>query len=233
MCKYGLRIRLLTKIKKEVTIISRRTGFTIDEERVHTWTHLLGVIFILIAGPLLLSYAPLGSRMFLSILIYVATFLAVFGASSRYHSSKQDKEKDLYRKIDHIAIYFFIAGSNTPYLLGFSDYKFAWIFLVVMWVLVMIGVVYKWFGMNWPDWISLVYYLLMGWLGVVTVYIIFDQINPITFALLVLGGILYTIGTFFYRKDFIKWYHSIWHVFVLLAAIAHYAALSFQLSVSM
>lgn len=216
-----------------MTIISRRIGFTHDEERVHTWTHLLGVLFIMIAGPILLSCAPIGSRLFLSLLIYIATFLGVFAASSKYHHSKHDIEKDFYRKIDHIAIYFFIAGSNTPYLLGLSGYKFAWVFLVGMWVLVMIGMIYKWFAMNWPDWISLVYYLLMGWLGVVTVYIIFDQIHSITFALLLLGGILYTIGTFFYRKDFIKWYHSIWHIFVLLAAISHFAALSYQLSVSM
>ncbi|NND05690.1 MAG: hypothetical protein HKN87_04860 [Saprospiraceae bacterium] len=215
-----------------MTTVSRRIGFTIDEERAHTWTHLLGVLFIIVAGPVLLFLASIGSRMFISVVIYVITFLGVFAASARYHYAKDPAKKDFYRKIDHIAIYFFIAGSNTPYLLGFSGYSFAWIFLIVMWLLVLIGFLYKWFAMSWPDWISLIYYLLMGWLGVVTVYVIFDRIDPITFLLLLVGGIFYTIGTYFYRRDFIKWYHFIWHVLVLLAAITHYAALSYQLLLS-
>ncbi len=215
-----------------MTTIQRRIGFSQDEEYVHTWSHLLGVAFIMVAGPILMLSWELSLWMYAGLFIYVLTFLGVFSASALYHHTVEKSKKDHFRKADHIAIYFFIAGSNTPYLLGFSDHGSATLFLALMWLMVLFGLVYKWFSFELPDWVSLLYYLIMGWLGVVTVYLISDHVDGYTFSLLLLGGILYTIGTFFYRRDFIKWYHTIWHILVLLAAITHYAALFYQLNLS-
>ena len=202
--------------------------YSSDEEMMHVATHIAGVVFILLFGHLLWVSTKLSSSLQVGIGIYVVTFFAVFFISSLYHHHFFKKHRQQLRKLDHIAIYFFIAGSNTPYLLGYSQGIAGILFLSLMWILVLIGTWVKWRGAEIPDWISLLYYLFMGWLGVVTMYLIFNQVKTKTILLIILGGLLYSAGAYFYKNDRIKWYHSIWHVFVLCAAISHFAAIYLQ-----
>ena len=205
-------------------------SFSPEEERMHFWTHLLGVLFVLVFGPILIFKGWHSSSLLSGLLVYSITFLGVFVASSLYHREMDLERKKQWRKADHIAIYFFIAGSNTPYLLEYSQGSSGWFFLAGMWSLVFIGLYLKLGFVKVPDWISLIFYLLMGWLGVVTVYLIFDAVMPLTFMLIVAGGILYTIGAYFYSRDINKWFHTIWHVFVLLGALVHFVAIYHQVS---
>ena len=204
--------------------------FHADEEHMHFVTHLLGVLFILFFGHYLWSSEELAPRLQIGLIIYLCTFLGVFLASSAYHLHYFKEHKNRLRKIDHSAIYFFIAGSNTPYLLGFTDGHSGLLFLVLMWSLVAFGLLIKWLEVKIPDWISLIYYLFMGWLGVVTMYLIFHEIQTATMILIIVGGLLYSIGAYFYRYDQIKWYHSIWHLFVLGGAITHFGAIYWQIN---
>lgn len=204
--------------------------FEADEEQMHFFTHLLGVLFILFFGHYLWSTDDLTPRLQWGLSIYFITFLGVFLASSAYHLHYFKDHKKHLRKIDHSAIYFFIAGSNTPYLLGFTDDYSGVVFLVLMWMMVIVGLLIKWLEIQLPDWISLLYYLFMGWLGVVTMYLIFHEIQPATLMLVIAGGLLYSIGAYFYRYDHRKWYHSIWHVFVLSAAVTHFFAIYLQIN---
>ena len=205
-------------------------SFSREEERMHFWTHVLGVLFVLIFGPILIIKGWHSSTLFSGLLIYSLTFLGVFMASSLYHLEKHTERKLKWRKADHIAIYFFIAGSNTPYLIEYSQGTLGWIFLIGMWSLVLLGFYLKLGYVKLPDWISLIFYLLMGWLGVVTMYLIYDAVKPLTFLLIVLGGVLYTIGAYFYSKDVRKWFHTIWHIFVLLGALVHFMAIFHQVT---
>ena len=205
-----------------------QVGYTEDEERAHAWTHGLGVGFILIAGPLLVAQGTLSSWLLLSLVVYSLSFLLVFSASTLYHRARHPGNKQRLKKLDHIAIYVFIAGTNTPFLMGMANSGWSQGFLLFMWSLVVIGAVYKLMEIKWPGWVSLTYYLIMGWLGVVTMYLVYTDISTTALQLLIIGGLLYTIGAFFYHRDFIKWYHTIWHVFVLLAAITHYIAIWLQ-----
>ncbi|NND34275.1 MAG: hypothetical protein HKN76_16945 [Saprospiraceae bacterium] len=200
-----------------------------DEEQMHFITHLAGVIFILLFGHLLWVSSQLSPALQIGIAVYVVTFFIVFCASSIYHHHYFEKHRKQLRKLDHIAIYFFIAGSNTPYLLGYSQGISGILFLFLMWSLVIFGSWVKWREVKIADWISLLYYLFMGWLGVVTMYLIFNEVKTNTILLIVLGGLLYSVGAYFYKNDSIKWYHSIWHVFVLCAAISHFAAIYLQI----
>jgi hemolysin III len=201
-----------------------------DEEHMHFFTHLLGVLFILFFGHYLWNAEDLSPRLQLGLMIYLFTFLGVFLASSAYHLHYLKDHKTQLRKIDHSAIYFFIAGSNTPYLLGFTDGHSGLLFLILMWTLVAFGLIIKWMEVKMPDWISLIYYLFMGWLGIVTMYLIFHEIQLSTLILIIAGGLLYSIGAYFYRYDQIKWYHSIWHLFVLGGAITHFLAIYWQIN---
>lgn len=209
-----------------------KSNHSMDEEHMHFFTHLLGVLFILFFGHYLWNADNLSPRLQWGLYIYLFTFLGVFLASSAYHFHYFKEHKSQLRKIDHSAIYFFIAGSNTPYLLGFTDGYSGTVFLFLMWMLVGIGLVLKWLEIKLPDWISLIYYLFMGWLGIVTMYLIFQEIQMATLILVIAGGLLYSIGAYFYRFDHRRWYHSIWHVFVLGAAVTHFVAIYLQVNMS-
>jgi len=198
-----------------------------DEEWLHFVTHFAGVLFILIFGWRLWRIPDLSPGLRVGIAVYLFTFFVVFLASSFYHLSALARHRKLMRKLDHISIYFFIAGSNTPYLLGYGDDS-GFLFLCLMWGLVFFGTVIKWYEIHLPEWISLVFYLFLGWLGLVTVYLILDALIWKSIILVVLGGVLYSIGAYFYKHDTIKWYHGIWHLFVLVAAGAHFLAIYWQ-----
>lgn len=218
--------------EQKVMPVKHESTFGIDEEHMHFFTHLLGVLFILFFGHYLWNAEDLTPRLQWGLFIYLITFLGVFSASAVYHFHYFKDHRKQLRKIDHSAIYFFIAGSNTPYLLGFTEGYSGMIFLVLMWMLVAVGLLIKWLEIQLPDWISLIYYLFMGWLGVVTMYLIFNEIQLATLLLVIAGGALYSIGAYFYRFDHRKWYHSIWHIFVLSAAVTHFIAIYLQVNMA-
>ena len=203
-------------------------GYSKAEEKWHVISHFVGLLFVCFNAHWLLV-PEVGDRVRAGVWIFIVTFFAVFFSSSLYHAMPVGKWKRMLQRIDHMAIYFFIAGTNTPYLL-LSDHTAAPIFLILMWLMVLIGVVLKLLPKHLlSDRISLFYYLLMGWLGVVTLYLVFHLAFASTLALLCAGGIFYTVGTYFYHHDHRRWYHTVWHVFVLLGATAHFAALYAQL----
>ena len=199
------------------------------EEKAHFWTHLAGVIFILIAGPILLTLDMSSISLRIGVVIYILSFLGVFGASSLYHYNKIPSLKSKLRAADHIAIYLFIVGTNAPLLLGFADHGIGWFFLGFMYALALLGIFFKLKGIKNRNWISLAFYLLMGWLGVYTIYLVYPKLHLFTFIMVAVGGLLYSIGTYFYRHDHKVWFHTIWHIFVLLAAVAHFSALAWQI----
>lgn len=200
--------------------------FDHQEERAHFLTHFLGLIFILVVGSTLIEKVQGDVWMTRGIWFYALSFAFVFAASSIYHWVTHGHRKAIWRKVDHISIYYFILGSNAPFLLGVLPGMEGVPYFMGMFTLVLIGTAYKISGMRrWP-WISLVFYVLLGWLGLVTVWLIFDQLSAYTFTLILIGGLLYTIGVYFYANDHRRWFHTIWHLFVLAAAGAHFAAVS-------
>lgn len=200
------------------------------QERMRFFSHLLGLVFIVFFGPFILMKEELNTPLKVGLLIYVISFILLFTASSIYHYVSDKNSKQIWRKADHMAIYLFIAGSNAPLLLGYANHSWGWILLTVMYGLVFAGIIWKVLVIDKNDWISLLLYLGMGWLGVLTVILTFSQMYWLTLALILLGGLLYTIGTYFYRNDHRLWYHTIWHTFVLAAAITHFGAIFYQIS---
>lgn len=199
--------------------------FAPEEERAHVATHGIGILFILIAGPMIVYVAPSDLSLKCGLIFYALSFAFVFTASTLYHSAKKEEVRGRLRLLDHIAIYFFIAGSNAPYLLGLVDDSKGVMFFALMCFLVVLGTIYKLSGSQRFSWFSLFFYLLLGWLGLLTVYLVFPKISWEVLLLIITGGILYTIGTYFYKYDDRKWYHTIWHLFVLGGALAHYWAI--------
>lgn len=200
---------------------------SLEEEKANKYSHLLGVIIWVFAAPFL-SYHTLHIQNLLvkiGILVYVISFLMLFGSSTLYHSSYILKHRNRFRIMDHVSIYCFIAGTYTPILLLYINNSFGMMVLAGLWIVTFIGTVFKLFFVGKFKLISTLIYLLMGWTAIFIVNTILETMPIDIFYWIAAGGIFYTIGTYFYMHKTLKYTHFYWHLFVLAGAICHLVAI--------
>ena len=158
----------------------------------------------------------------ISSLVYGISLILMYSSSTIYHYYIDSKYSRILQKIDHISIYLLIAGSYTPGLLLKLKYSLGLEILIIIWLLAFIGIIHKIFFFNYLKKASLIIYLFMGWLIVIDFNAVLESFSSNSIFFMVLGGILYTIGTFFYSFDKLKYNHVIWHLFVLGGSACHY-----------
>jgi hemolysin III len=201
-------------------------AFTAEEERVNTITHAFGVLFGIIAIPFLIDTAARHSAVsdVLRVSIYGISFLATYTLSTIYHGMQGEKIKERFEKFDRISIYFFIAGTYTPFVLYYMHDQTGVVLLTTVWVFVGLGIFYELFLINRYMILSLFFYMAMG-LMFAFVSKQFFAMMPRTVMILVLTGVLlYCIGVIFFVWQKWKYHHAIWHALVLAASICHYLA---------
>ena len=194
------------------------------KEEFWNWsTHFAGIILSLIGIPFLVIYNDnLTPYSLLSILFFSFGLLFVYCSSTIYHYIEEINLKEKLRVLDHISIYYLIAGSYAPVcFITLYEYSGVPIFITVL-LFSIAGTLFKVFSKNRYNKGSLFLYLFLGWLIVFDVQTLFSLINSNAKALLISGGIFYSIGVFFYSSEKIKYSHTIWHLFVLLGSICHY-----------
>ena len=158
----------------------------------------------------------------LAVLLFSFGLLFVYSSSSIYHFVINSKLKKRFQVLDHISIYYLILGSYAPVcLITLYDYSGLSIFIAVL-TLSVIGTLKKLFYTGKYESISLILYLTMGWLIIFDINSLFNLIDFNAKLLIILGGVSYTFGTIFYAFDKIKYFHSIWHLFVLVGSVSHY-----------
>ena len=208
-------------------------AYTRAEEVCNTLTHILGMLFSVCALSVLVTVASFraDSWSIVSCAIFGASMLGVYTASSVYHAVPQSAVayKKLLKKLDHIAIYYLIAGSYTPFLLVPMRSALAWWIFGIIWALALIGTAMKIFAnpSGTKLW-SIGLYLAMGWLIIFVSPALFSAISTTAIVFLTLGGAFYSFGVIFYMKKNWKFSHAIWHVFVLLGTIMHFFAVLFS-----
>lgn len=191
---------------------------------------VLGIVFLLmLIIPRIRSGDTLGVVAFS---IYGGCFILLFSASTIYHAVPFPKIKPILRVFDHISIYYFIAGSYTPAILLLTEGWFRVFFISLIWAIALFGTVFKIVTYNKFDKtkiVSLITYISMGWLAIFLIRPILNNTSWKFLLLLVLGGLLYTVGTIFYKSNRFKYNHVVWHFFVLAAAIVHFNGFYFFL----
>jgi hemolysin III len=194
-----------------------------NEELWNGLTHFTGVILTVIGIPLLFYFDnKLTSLSTLSIILFSFGLLLVYSSSSVYHFVITPKLKKKFQIIDHISIYYLILGSYAPVcLITLYEYSGINIFITVL-ILSIIGTLIKLFFTGRFQIFSLLLYLAMGWLIVIDIKFLFELLNIEAKLLLIIGGLSYTLGTIFYSLDKIKYFHPIWHLFVLAGSVSHY-----------
>ena len=194
-----------------------------NEELWNGLTHFTGVILTVIGIPLLFYFDnKLTSLSTLSIILFSFGLLLVYSSSSVYHFVINPRLKKKFQILDHISIYYLILGSYAPVcLITLYEYSGINIFITVL-ILSIIGTLIKLFFTGRFQIFSLLLYLAMGWLIVIDINFLFELLNIEAKLLLIIGGLSYTLGTIFYSLDKIKYFHSIWHLFVLAGSVSHY-----------
>lgn len=194
-------------------------------EKFNTYTHLLGTLLALVGGSVLIVRGALGGDVWkiVSFSIYTATLLALYGASTLYHNARSGRAKDILRKLDHNAIYLLIAGTYTPFTLVSLNGPWGWSLFGVVWGLALLGIFQElWFASK-SRRLSMLIYILMGWVAIVAIVPLLERLGTPGFLLLAAGGLAYSGGIVFYLYDekFRHW-HGIWHLFVLAGSALHY-----------
>ena len=196
------------------------------EEIANSISHGLGLLLSLVALPVLvLAAIEMGNVRFLvGVSVFGGTMVLLYLASTLYHSITHETAKQLFRVFDHTAIFLLIAGSYTPFSLGVLRGPWGWSMLAIVWTLAIIGIILKINKRTRHSRISIVLYVIMGWLAVVAVKPMVMLIPVPGILLIFAGGIAYTGGLAFFAAHRIRYNHFIWHLFVIAGTTCHFFA---------
>ena len=193
------------------------------EEILNAITHGIGALLGVSGLVLLVVYQTNRTDWSLfSVIVYGTSIIVLFTASTLYHSIKNENRKHYFRIIDHISIYFLIAGTYTPVLLIMLLESKGWPLFWTVWGIAAFGIILKLFFTGKFEIFSTLLYLVMGWLIVFDFASLSELINYNGILFLFAGGLFYTVGIVFYVIEKIPYNHVIWHLFVLGGAICHF-----------
>ncbi|NWL88957.1 MULTISPECIES: PAQR family membrane homeostasis protein TrhA [unclassified Paenibacillus] len=197
------------------------------EEVANAITHGIGAMLSLAGLVLLIVFSSLQGTAWhvVSFTIYGVSMLLLYVCSTLVHSFREGKVKDLFEFFDHSSIYLFIAGTYTPLLLIAVRGPLGWSLFGIVWGIALLGVLFKAFFVKRFLFMSTIFYLIMGWLIIVAWGPLTAAIPQPGIALIVTGGILYTLGTIFYVWRIFPYHHAIWHLFVLAGSVTHFFAI--------
>lgn len=198
--------------------------YTLGEEIFNSVTHGVGSLLSIAGTVVLIVFSAINSDAFavVSSAVYGASLIILYTMSTLYHSITNEKAKKFFRIMDHNTIFFLIAGTYTPYTLAVLRSPLGWVLFGVVWGAAVIGIVLNSIDLEKFSKISVVCYIAMGWVIIIAVKPLMNSMPFISFALLVAGGIFYTIGVIFYAIKKVKYFHSVWHIFTVIGSALHY-----------
>ena len=200
-------------------------------EPVNSLTHWGGA-FLALVGLIVLLIVGWGTPVkIISLLVYGISLIFLFSASATYHMVHvKEKTLEIFRKVDHAAIYCLIAGTYTPFCMNAFSGFWKWGMLSIIWSLALIGILVKVFYIRAPRWLNAGIYLVMGWLCIAAIGQMLAVLPVWVIGWLIAGGLIYTLGAVVYITRIFNFipgifgFHEIWHIFVILAAVAHFVA---------
>jgi hemolysin III len=198
------------------------------EELANAITHGFGMVAAVAAAAVLIVLASLGGdvRLITGVSVFATSLIALYTASTLYHSVRSEVLKARLKVFDHAAIYLLIAGTYTPFMIGALRGGWGWSLFGVVWGLAVVGIALKLVFTGRYRLLSTSMYVAMGWLVLVGMGPLVRALDPITLVWLVAGGVAYTAGTPFYHSGRIPYAHAVWHLFVLAGSVCHAIAIA-------
>lgn len=198
------------------------------EEIANTITHGFGLFLSIIGFVFLVLMASLNGDAWhiASSIVYGLSLVILYGASTFYHGATEPRFKRILQIVDHCCIYLLIAGSYTPFTLvvlrgsfGLSLFAFVWFFAIA-------SILLKVFFGDRFIVVFVLSYLVMGWIGIIAIQPLLEALGFAPIALVVAGGLAYTLGVIFFAWERLPHHHAIWHIFVLTGSICHFLAIA-------
>ena len=192
-------------------------------------SHLVGAIVALIGGVILAVWSRHSDGLLVVSLVYGVSVTLLFSFSAIYHAKKRaDDENSLWRKLDHFAIFIMIAGTYTPLSYFHLSGGWRWGMIIAQWSLVVLGFFFKFFYLKAPRYVSTLIYIAMGWMSMLVIGKLVQDMTGFQIVGLFLGGVFFTIGAVIYilkKPNPLPekvGFHGVFHVFILLGGIAHF-----------
>ncbi len=208
------------------------------KDPVSCLTHMAGALLAAV-GLILMMFSAQAPVEMVAFAVFGGTMILMYTASTVYHMfTVSESITKILRTFDHVMIYFFIAGTFTPFTLLLIDGQAKWLFFSLIWGIAVVGTLFKLFWLHAPVWLSLALYLGMGWLGLLVLPYAFGSLSASAVSWIVAGGICYTLGAVVYglrRPNPVPgWFgfHEIWHLFVMAGSFCHFWVIYFYLPIS-
>lgn len=202
--------------------------YTGGEEIFNAVTHGVGVLLSIAALVILVVFSvfPFQPVKLASSIVYGVSLILLFSASTLYHAISHPTAKAVLRVLDHTSIFLLIAGTYTPItLVAFGD-RTGLILFSIVWLAAIVGVILNALSIERFKVFSMICYVAMGWVVIFAISPLLRALPPAGIALLVAGGLCYTLGLIFYRLKRIRYMHGVWHLFVLAGAITHFLCIA-------
>lgn len=203
-----------------------------NEEIVNSTSHGVGTLLAIAGTTLLAIWAALYGDVWhiVSYSIFGAGMIVLYSASTVFHGAKNLRKKYHLNKFDHSSIYVLIAATYTPFSLVGIKGAFGWVIFGLVWTMAISGIVFKvWFYSTKWRYLSTWLYLAMGWIGIIAIVPIVQNIPNISLWLLLAGGLSYSAGVVFYLSRNIPYGHGIFHLFIIGGSICHFFSLIFMI----
>jgi hemolysin III len=197
------------------------------EEWLNTLTHGVGVIAATVGLVFLLMRVD-GIYGQFACVVYGLSMILMFLSSTLYHSAKSPNVKAFLKVVDHSAIYLLIAGTYTPFMVLAIGGWVGLAGMIIVWSIALVGITCKIFANQRFPKLSIITYLLMGWLAIFFIYPLYHALTSEGLWLLLAGGLCYTVGVLFYMAKKTEFTHAIWHVFVAAGCMCHFFSIYYH-----
>jgi len=205
---------------------SRERAQTLGEEIANSISHGVGLLAALAAFPVLVLSALQRSNAIeiAGASVFATTVVLLYLTSTLFHAFPQSRAKRVFQVLDHSAIYFLIAGTYTPFTLGVLHGTWGWILFGLVWSMAIIGTALKVVGGIRYNTLSTLVYVAMGWLVVIAADKVWALVPGWGIFWLFAGGIAYTAGAVFFLAERVRYFHFVWHLFVIAGTVCHVVA---------
>jgi hemolysin III len=214
--------RFVTEVLKKMI----GKGFNKKEELINAITHGFGALLAIAALVILVVLSSLDGTPWhvVGFAIFGSALVILYTVSTLYHGFTNSRLKELFRKFDHMAIFILIAATYTPFCLTVLNGWIGWSLFGVVWMCAAGGIILKVFATGRYESLSTALYVAMGWLVVLFIKPVYSAISIEGFGFLMIGGASYSVGVFFFMRDKVRYFHGIWHMFVLSGSFFHFFA---------
>lgn len=211
--------------------IKPQKRYSLGEEIFNSVSHGAGVLLAVAGTVILIVFSAIYSNAWavVSSAIYGASLIILYTMSTLYHAITNRTAKKFFRIMDHNTIFFLIAGTYTPITLVPLRGALGWVLFGIVWGAAVVGIVFNSINLEKFRKPSVICYIMMGWVIIIAVRPMLNNVNELSLWFLLIGGLFYTFGIIFYAVKKVKYFHSVWHLFTVAGSVFHFFSVLFMI----